>query len=180
MSAPKVSSRAEVLKTPYFTLMAKRLDGATEGAPYYSLALPDYVTIVPVTPRGRVILIRQFRPAIEAVTLELPAGLVDPGDTPEQTARRELLEETGYAAERVTAMGRVRPDHGRLENWMWVFFVTTSAEPRQPAEEGVEVVTAAPDELSRWIADGTFHHAQHIAAALLAAHLGHLSLPRHG
>ncbi|MBI5100648.1 MAG: NUDIX hydrolase [Nitrospirae bacterium] len=56
------------------------------------------VVIVPFTGDGSVILIRQFRPAVDAYVIELPAGLVDPGEKPEDAARRELIEETGYRA----------------------------------------------------------------------------------
>lgn len=56
------------------------------------------VAVVPFTDDGSVILIRQYRPPVDSHVIELPAGLVDIGETPEATARRELIEETGYAA----------------------------------------------------------------------------------
>ena len=64
-----------------------------------SFKATDFVVIVAVTRQDQILLVRQFRPAAAAVTLELPAGHVDPGETPEQAARRELLEETGYEAD---------------------------------------------------------------------------------
>lgn len=56
------------------------------------------VAIVPFTDDGAVILIRQYRPPVDRYVIELPAGLIDIGELPEATARRELIEETGYAA----------------------------------------------------------------------------------
>lgn len=57
------------------------------------------VVVVPVTEEGDVILIRQYRPALNRYIIELPAGLIDPGEDPLQAGRRELVEETGYEAE---------------------------------------------------------------------------------
>ncbi len=56
------------------------------------------VGIVPFTNEGEVVMIRQFRPPVNGYVIELPAGLRDPGEKPEDAARRELIEETGYAA----------------------------------------------------------------------------------
>jgi 8-oxo-dGTP pyrophosphatase MutT (NUDIX family) len=56
------------------------------------------VAVVPFTDDGMVIVIRQFRPPVGGYVIELPAGLCDPGEKPEDAARRELIEETGYAA----------------------------------------------------------------------------------
>jgi 8-oxo-dGTP pyrophosphatase MutT (NUDIX family) len=56
------------------------------------------VVIVPVTDQGEIILIKQYRPPVDRHVVELPAGLIDMGETPEDAARRELIEETGYAA----------------------------------------------------------------------------------
>ena len=100
--------------TPWFEVLAKTM---REGeAPYYSLRLPDYVSVVALTEDGRVLIVRQHRPAVEHDTLELPSGLVDPGETPQETARRELLEETGYQADEVELLGGMETDVGRLGN----------------------------------------------------------------
>jgi ADP-ribose pyrophosphatase len=173
---PTISRRDEVLKTPFFRLIGKHLsDGG--GDPYYALELPDYVSIVAQTTNGELVLVRQFRPAVEAVTLELPAGLVDPGDTPENTARRELKEETGFIAAEVLLVGCMKPDTGRLGNRMWVYFAPNVVRDASAApESGMEVVVETIGQVSRALADGTFDHALHVAALLLAVQLGHLSL----
>ena len=62
---------------------------------------PGAAVLLPVTADGRVILIRQFRYAAGEIMLEVPAGTIDPGETPEETAGRELVEETGYHAGRL-------------------------------------------------------------------------------
>ena len=173
---PTIIRRDEVFKTPYFRLIGKHVTGEA-GDPFYALELPDYVSIVAQTTNGDLVLVKQFRPAVEAVTLELPAGLVDLGDTPERTAIRELKEETGFVAERVTLVGCMKPDTGRLGNRMWVYFAPDVVRDRDAApESGMEVVVRTPAQVSHALADGTFDHALHVAALLLAVQLGHLSL----
>jgi ADP-ribose pyrophosphatase len=177
MTTSKIARRDEVFATPYFRLVGKHLADAPDSDPYYALELPDYVSIVAQTRSGDIVLVKQYRPAVETVTLELPAGLVEAGDTPERTAIRELREETGFVADRVVLVGCMKPDTGRLGNRLWVYFapgVVVDAEA--VPEDGMEVVLRPWAELSRALADGTFDHALHVAALLLAVQLGHLSL----
>jgi ADP-ribose pyrophosphatase len=174
---PTISRRDEVFRTPYFRLVGKHLAGAADVDPYYALELPDYVSIVAQTTDGGLVLVKQFRPAVETVTLELPAGLVDPGDTPENTAIRELKEETGFIAERVTLVSCLKTDTGRLSNRMWVYFAArVLRDDTVVPEHGMEVVVHTPAQVSSALADGRFDHALHVAALLLAAQLGHLAL----
>jgi ADP-ribose pyrophosphatase len=177
MMTSKIAKRDAVLATPYFTLVGKHLADRPGDDPYYVLELPDYVSVVAQTTSGEVVLVKQYRPAVESVTLELPAGLVDAGRTPDETAIRELKEETGFVADRVTLVGCLKPDTGRLGNRMWVYFAAgvvrdASAVP----EAGMEVVVQTKAQLVRALADGVFDHALHVAALLLAVQLGHLAL----
>src|SRR5437899_5247818 len=89
-----IIERKTEFSTPWFQLVSKRVAG--EAAPYYALAMADYVAIVAFTRRDELVLVRQFRPAIERHTLELPSGHVERNETPETAARRELLEECGF------------------------------------------------------------------------------------
>ncbi len=178
MAAPKISLREDLFVTPYFKLIGKHLADAAGSDPFYSLDLPDYVSIVAATAAGEIVLVRQFRPAVETITLELPAGLVDPGDTPEDAARRELLEETGLVADGMTLVSCMRPDTGRLGNRMWVFFASgVESVASWIPEPGIDVVTVSPGEVARLVADGTFNHALHVAALLATVQLGRVTLP---
>ena len=89
------------------------------------LAAPDWVTIVPVLHApGRedaFLMVRQYRHGVELITTEFPAGLVDPGEDPLQGAARELEEETGYRAGRMTPLGRVSPNPSFMNNWCSTF-----------------------------------------------------------
>ena len=162
--------------TPWFQMLAKTMkDGE---APYYSLRLPDYVSVVAMTEDGRVLIVRQYRPAVEHHTLELPSGLVDPGETPQETARRELLEETGYAAGEVELISGMETDVGRLGNRIFTCMARgVRRVDGQVPEEGIEVLTWSLDELSAAIADGRFDHALHVAVVLIAMVKGGVRLP---
>ena len=73
---------------------------------------PGAVLIVPFLTSGKVLLLRQFRPVIGAFIFELPAGTLEPGEQPLACARREVIEETGYAAKKLTRLGVVYPVPG--------------------------------------------------------------------
>ena len=68
---------------------------------YHAVGQQDYVAIVARTPDGRIPIVRQYRPALETFTWELPAGLVEHDEDPAESCRRELLEETGYPADAI-------------------------------------------------------------------------------
>jgi len=82
------------------------------------------VAIVPFTAEGMVILIRQFRPPVNGYVIELPAGLCDPGERLDSAARRELLEETGYAAEKLTFLTEGPLSSGLSSEMLSVFAAT--------------------------------------------------------
>jgi ADP-ribose pyrophosphatase len=153
--------------TPWFQILGKTMHEGEE--PYYSLKLPDYAAVVAITEDQRVLIVRQYRPALERDTLELPSGLMDPGETPEESARRELLEETGYGEGTWQVLGGLEPDSGRLDNRIWGFVATgvRRVEERAP-EEGIEVLTWSFEELGQAMVDGTFSMALHVAVVMLA------------
>ena len=186
----KVVKREKVFETGWFDVIAKTvaietLEGEASGTgqtlpqesrPYYSLQLADYAAIVPLTENGELLLVRQYRPAVERHTLEIPSGLVETGEDPATTAERELLEETGYRAIAIDFLGCVTTNPGRLENRMWCYF-TTVAKERQATEEGIEIVLAPLPEVAAWLRSGEFDTGLHMAPLLLALLQSKFSLP---
>jgi ADP-ribose pyrophosphatase len=154
-----------VFSTPFFDLLGKTMKPGEE--PYYSLRVPDFAVIVALTTDDRMLAVRQYRPSVERYTVELPSGLVDPGESPMQAAQRELLEETGYAAAAVEMLGPMFPEAGRLTNQLWTCFAQGVERVRDP-EEGIEVVAYSMDELAKATMGGEFSHAPHVGSVLLA------------
>jgi ADP-ribose pyrophosphatase len=163
--------------SPWVTLVARTIERpGAQAQTYHSLAQADYVSVLALTADGRVPLVRQYRPAIERITLELPGGLLDTAETPAAVAARELEEEAGLRASAPPLLlGKLLPDTGRLENRFWGFFVRAAELPGWKAEANVERVLVSRAELRQAILDGSFDHALHIALVGLALVQGHFS-----
>ena len=82
---------------------------------------PGAVIIVPLLPDGKVVLMRQYRPALKKYIYELPAGTIDPKEAPLVCARRELLEETGYKAKQFKRLGQIYPVPGYSTEIIHIF-----------------------------------------------------------
>ena len=178
---PKIRSRRTETVSPWMNIIARDVE-FSQGAPhqtYHAVDQQDYIAIVAHTPDGHIPIVRQYRPALEAFTWELPAGLVDAGEDPAETCRRELLEETGYPAQAIHPLGSAAPCTGRLSNRIHSFFVETGKQIADfSPEPGMAVITKTPAELVALIATGEFIQQLHLGALLLAELRGLLKLPR--
>ena len=94
--------------------------GAKTGK-FYVIENPDWVNVVAVNKDSEIVLIEQFRHGVGEAVLEIPGGMIDAGEEPETAARRELLEETGYAAQDFVFLGKSRPNPAINDNWLYHF-----------------------------------------------------------
>jgi ADP-ribose pyrophosphatase len=94
-------------------------DGAEHA--FFRIEAGDWVNVVPVTAAGDLVLIRQYRHGAGEITLEIPGGMVDPGEDPRTAAARELREETGYAAAEIHEIGRSNPNPALFANRLHTF-----------------------------------------------------------
>lgn len=110
------------------------------------IAHPGAVVIVPVLPDGRICLIRNYRVAVDREMIELPAGTLEPGEPPLETAHRELIEETGYRSQSIQPMMDLLMSPGILYEHMYVF-VATDLELGEPDREvGEEILNLLVDK----------------------------------
>jgi mutator protein MutT len=139
---------------------------------YHVGVLDDYALVVAVTPDGDVVLTRQWKQGVRRVTLELPGGKIDEGETPAATAARELREETGYAAARLELLATLDVDASKSANVGHVFLGLDAERVQEPEPHEMEapevVLTRLADavELAR---SGTIVGAASVAGLLLAA-----------
>jgi ADP-ribose pyrophosphatase len=154
--------------TEWFELVSKKVRG--EAQPHFALRMSDYVSVVALTPAGEMVLVRQYRPAVEQYTLELPGGHVDANESPETSARRELEEETGFTSQQMEDLGTLLSDSGRHENRLRSYLATDVSPPSSAwsPEEGVEVVLVPVNEVHDLILRGEFNHALHLSVLMLA------------
>jgi ADP-ribose diphosphatase len=179
MAWPKIVSRHSTRISPWVEIIEREVElkpGATPDI-YHAIGQQDYIAIVARTPHGLIPIVRQFRPALESFTWELPAGMVDKGEAPAECCRRELLEETGFPAHTVHTLGCYAPCTARLSNRVHSFFVETGPRAdRQAAEAGIELKLVTPHELATLILSGEFVLQLHVGALMLAGMRGHLEL----
>jgi 8-oxo-dGTP pyrophosphatase MutT (NUDIX family) len=123
---------------------------------------PDWVNVVALDKQENLILIRQFRVGMAAFTIEVPGGMVDPGEQPRDTAARELYEESGYRAERIIDLGFVEPNPAIFNNRAHMFLAEGCEHAgAQVLDEGedIEVVPTPVVEVLRMLHSGQITHA---------------------
>ncbi len=141
-----------------------------DGGPlhdFFVLEAPDWVQVVPVTTDGRLVMVEQYRPGRQAITLEFPAGMVEPGESPEQAAARELEEETGYRPGSTELVAVLDPNPAIQANRMPIVLARDClADGRRnfdPHEE-LRVRLEPPSAVGGLIRDGGITHAHAVAA----------------
>lgn len=146
--------RIEVLRWPHKTREVVRALGASG--------------VLPLTEGGDVVLVRQEREAVGERLLEIPAGLHDaPGESPEETARRELAEEAGYRAASIEPLGRIHTSPGFVDEVCHLFLARGCEPDGEPEEEGIEVVVMPLEEAVAAVRSGGITDSKTALALLL-------------
>ena len=129
---------------------------------FYRIDSVDWVNVIPVTPEGEIVMVRQYRHGKRDLTLEIPGGMIDLGEDPAAAGARELLEETGYRGGPPEPFGGVNPNPALFGNVCHTF-VIPQVEPVAEIQNGPTeetVVERVPiDQLRGLLAAGEIDHA---------------------
>lgn len=131
------------------------------------IAAPDWCNILALTPDGKLVLVRQFRYGTNEFSLEIPGGMIDPGEAPIAAAIRELREETGYVGTGARIIGTVRPNPAIQNNrchFVLVENATLSAPVGWDHDEEIAVEVAPVDEVIGWARSGRITHSLVVCA----------------
>ncbi|MDC0741724.1 NUDIX hydrolase [Polyangium mundeleinium] len=146
---------------------------------FHVIEAPDWASVLAVTEEGQVVFVDQYRHGAARVSRELPAGVIDAGETPEQAARRELEEETGFVAATWLPLLTTNTEPSRHTNRAHFFFAAgarRASEQRMDPAENIHVALMEPKEIVPAIERGQIIHGVHVGAILLAVRRGLLSL----
>ena len=122
--------------------------------------------VVPVTPGGKIIMVRQYRYAVEEDTIEIPAGLLDPGEDPLEGAKRELEEEIGQKPLRMEHMFRFYSSPGFTTETLDCYLCDQMSPSHQhlDADEFIDILEISPEEALEMIHDGRIMDGKTVAA----------------
>jgi ADP-ribose pyrophosphatase len=123
---------------------------------------PGAVVLLPLLDRDTVVLIENHRPSVGQTLLELPAGTREPDESPEQTAARELVEETGYRAGHLTTLHEFFSAPGICDELMHLYVARdlTQGEHDREATENIENCVATRQQIEQWISEGDIRDAK--------------------
>jgi 8-oxo-dGTP pyrophosphatase MutT (NUDIX family) len=164
-------SRERMLDCRIFTVDRVRResqDGEKSGD-FYLINSRDWVNVLAITDDMQLVLIRQYRQGTDEISLEIPGGILDEDESPEKAGARELLEETGYVAERVEVIGRVRPNPAMFDNWNYSVLASgarRSGSVNFDEHEEIEVELVPLAKVDELLRNGEINHALVIDALM--------------
>jgi 8-oxo-dGTP pyrophosphatase MutT (NUDIX family) len=179
MKAWDVLERRALLERRWLRIEQQRigLPNGGEIDEFHLIESPDWAAVLALTEQQEVVLVEQYRHGASRISRELPAGVIDEGETPRAAAERELLEETGYGGGDWRSLSSVSTEPARHTTRAHFFFATgvsRLAAPRVEASECIEVHLVTVPELLRAIDDGSLFHGVHIGAIATALRRGWL------
>lgn len=158
-----------IIQRPWATLRVDKLElpNGNIKDEYYVLEYPTWVNMVAITEDDKVLFVRQYRHGSGQILVELPAGVVEDGEEPEVAARRELLEETGYAFEAIEYICELFANPATSGNITYTYLLTGGKKVQEQQldnSEDIEVVEMSMDEAKQFLFDNKIGQALHSSA----------------
>ena len=150
-----------------FQEVLRRSPRTGKTAIYKVLHAGPWTNVVALTPDDRVVLVEQYRHGVDALTLEVPGGVLEPGEEPAAAAARELVEETGYTGDPPELLGTIHPNPAIQNNVCTVWLIAgarRTAEPTPDEGEDIAVHTVPRREIPGLIRRGRLTHSLSVAA----------------
>ncbi|MCB1693654.1 MAG: NUDIX hydrolase [Pseudomonadales bacterium] len=133
---------------------------------FFFIETGDWVNIVPITTNNEIVCIRQFRHGNEEITLEIPGGMVDMGESPADAAARECLEETGFQCDELISLGELAPNPALFGNRLHTFMAPGAvrvADIENTSTEHTDVQLIPLEQLPEFLVSGEIDHALVVA-----------------
>ena len=140
---------------------------------------PGAAAVVALTESGKIVLVRQYRTAIDRVTVEIPAGKLEPGEDPLECAHRELLEETGMVAERMAFLTTIATSDGFCDELIHIYMATglEFSKSCPDVDEFINVDLVELTDLVDAVLDGRIEDAKTVVGALICDAVAHRLAP---
>lgn len=174
----KILESKYLVQRPWATLRVDKMqlpDGTIKDE-YYVLEYPTWVNMIGITDQNTILFVRQYRHGAQDVFVELPAGVVEEGEEPELAARRELLEETGYAFTKIEYICKLYANPATSGNLTYTYLLTGGVKVQDQdldSSEDIEVVEMSLDEAKELLLNNKIGQSLHSSALFYTfKHLG--------
>ncbi len=168
----KVLDKQILIDAPVFKFMRYKFLHSQKNTVhnFYILDTSDWVNIIPLTDDNQVVLIKQYRAGINDITVEIPGGIIDAGESPIEAAKRELEEETGYVGDEFELLGFTHPNPSFITNKCF-FVLARNVKPLGKTNfdpsEYIETFTVPLEKIQEMIKKGEITHALSLNAFTL-------------
>ena len=157
-----------LIRRPWLTARrdAVQLPNGEVNDEFYVLEYPDWINVIAITGEGHFVFVRQYRYALDLDSIELCAGVIEQGETPEEGARRELLEETGFGGGEWKEIMTIGQNPSTCSNWTHCFLATDVEklqEQHLDRTEDIDVMLLTRDEVLEMMRSGQLKQALMLA-----------------